>query len=49
MELDTVDELFSLMTNSYIIINQGKAMAFEWGPATGTISGIVSVIELPDI
>lgn len=49
MELDTVDELFSLMTNSYIIINQGKAVAFEWAPATGTISGIVSVIELPDI
>jgi len=48
LELDTVDKLFHLKTSSLIIISPGKAAALEWVAATGTVSGIVSVIELPD-
>jgi len=48
LELDTVDKLFHLKTSSLIIISPGKAVALEWVAATGTVSGIVSVIELPN-
>ena len=48
LELDTVDKLFHLKTSSLMIIGPGKAIALEWVEATGTVSGIVSVVELPD-
>mgnify|MGYP001124260782 CR=1 FL=1 len=48
MELDTVDKLFHLSTSSLIIVGPGKAVALEWAAATGEVSGVVSVMELPD-
>ena len=47
MELDAVDKLFHLSTSSKIIIPQGKSIALQFAAATGTVSGVVSVFEIP--
>jgi hypothetical protein len=46
MELDAVDKLFHLSTSSKIIIPQGKSIALQFAAATGTVSGVVSVIAI---
>lgn len=47
MELSAVSTLYHLNPSSNIIISPGKAIAFEWGPATGEVTATVSIIELP--
>lgn len=46
MDLDTVSKLYHLRTSSNIIVAPGKAIAFEWGPATGEVTAVVSFTEL---
>lgn len=45
-DLDTVGKMEHLRTSSNIIISPGKAIAFEWGPATGEVTALVSFIKL---
>jgi len=42
-----VDTLYHLSTSSNIIIAPGQAMALMWDTATGILSGVVSLVELP--
>lgn len=47
--LSTVDTMFQLKTTSGLILSPGGACALEWGPATGEVSGIISIVELEPV
>jgi hypothetical protein len=46
-ELAVVGTIYELLIPSKIIIPKGKAIALEWVAATGTVSGALTVEELP--
>ena len=47
MDLDTTGKTYRLSTSSNFIILEGQALALMWSEATGILSGVVSLVELP--
>ena len=47
-KISAVDTTFSLTDNSTLIIPQGKAVALRWSEATGVLTGVIALIEVPE-
>ena len=45
----TVDTLYTLQSDSGVILAPGGKVALEWEPATGEISGVLTVVRLDKI